>query len=461
MGKPATQIVVKGFEGDAKFNARAEGLADLALTVLPEASVAMPGEIRETRLGEKVADRIIAALTQELPSPPVVKEREEQTLAFSGGSNTEASENMEKHFLQNCWSDGLPLIPPTREAVDRMLEGTELPPEHLVGLVEPGRGRATVEKIAINAVIAGCLPQYMPVVLAAVEAITDSRFDLRGVQCTAGMVSPLLVVSGPQLIRQLNINDSFSTMGPGWRANATIGRAIRLVMINIGYGWPGKNDMKAFGSPFKHVTLMAENEGAYGGAWEPIRVVEGFDYEQPTVSVFPAVTWQLDVAQPTVTTVDRLVWLLTRLGKTKYDMTADTWGMDNLVLISPTFFEAVRKAGVSRSELQKRLYDGIQLPCHEFFGEKEPSTQTLSPIPIPEWLVKKCRLDRNALAPLLFGPESIKIIAAGAPGPPMCGYIGTWGYGPAYFVTKPIKVPPDWEDLLVKYQGWETGEYIM
>ncbi len=423
--------------------------------MLPLAVIPLPKEIEDSKLGEKAADKAIEALTQKPIPMPVTKEAAEGTLIFNGRDYDEVSRNINKYFLQHCWSDGLPLVPPTEEIVNQMLEGTGFPRDHLVGLVEPGGGRATIKKIAINAAMAGCLPQYMPTVIAAVEAIIDPNFDLRGVQCTAGMVSPLLIVSGQKLVKELNINNSFSTIGPGWHANATIGRAIRLIMINIGQAWPGKPDMKAFGSPFKYVMFMAENEGAYVGAWEPLRVAEGFDYNQPTISVMPAVSWQPDYVRPEVATTSNILELIIKQAKVKYDRFAEIWGMDNLVIISPTVFDVFRKEGRSRVDIQKALYELIQLPCSEFFNGKQPSTD-VGVKPLPEWLVEKCKANPGALAPLLSSPESIKICLAGAPGPGMITYISTWGFGPAHFVTKPIKLPQNWGDLLAKYTGWET-----
>ncbi|MDO8472899.1 MAG: hypothetical protein Q7T05_03690, partial [Dehalococcoidia bacterium] len=372
-----TLIVTKFFESDARLNARREGLEDLPLAVFPMAAVPLPKEIEELKLGQKVADDLAMSLTQGLPSCPEAADADQEDVpVFAGSSHGEAWENMERHFLRNCWSDGLPLVPPTRDAVDKMLEGTELPPSHVVGVVEPAGAEATVEKIAINAVMAGCLPQYMPVILAAVEAITDPLFDLQGVQCTTGPVSPLLIVSGPNLIEQLNINDSFSTLGPGWRANATIGRAIRLVMINIGGAWPGKSDMKAFGSPFKYVTLMAENEAAYKGAWEPIRVAEGFRQAEATVSVMPAVSWQPHMVSENMATADNVTETIAEQGRVKFDTSLGVWGMDDLVLLSPSAFESIRKEGRSRKDMQNALHHAIKAPGSKVFVGREYSKES-------------------------------------------------------------------------------------
>ncbi|MBI4330396.1 MAG: hypothetical protein HY673_03840 [Chloroflexi bacterium] len=449
--------MARGFETDALFSAAREGISGLALAVLAISSIPLPEEIAERRLGEQIADSAIAGLTMAVQAepPPVVGVAGADMLTFSGGCYAEAVESMEGHFLRNRWSDGLPLVPPTRDAVNIMLRGTDLESSDVIGRIEPAGAAATVMKVAVNAVMAGCLPQYMPVLLAAVEAVAGPRFNLHGVQCTAGLVAPLLILSGPDLVDRLNVNDGFGTMGPGWRANMTIGRALRLVMINLGHGWPGITDMKTFGSPFKHVPLIAENEGAYEGTWDPIRVVEGFRLDHATISVMPAVSWQPEFIPADRINVASIVKLMANQGKVKYDRFAGNWGGDNLLLLSPGAFEAVRRENRSRSDIQKAIFESMRSPAHEFFEGKGPGSGS-GPNKIPGWLVEKCRQDPEALVPLLREPENLKIAAAGGPGPAMCAFIGTWGYGGSYFVTKEIALPRNWADLLDRRRGWET-----
>jgi hypothetical protein len=200
---------------------------------------------------------------------------------------------------------------------------------------------------------------------------------------------------------------------------------------------------------------MAENENAYMGAWEPIRVAEGFNYDEYTISAMPAVSWQPRVILAEMATADGIVELLAEQGRVKFDSSSSTWGMENLVLLTPTAFDAIRKEQRSRADIQKALYKAIQLPCYKFFRGKEPSSEVGATL-IPERLVEKCREDSEALVPLLLKPESVKIVVAGAPGPPYCVYIATWGFGPAHFITKAIRLPQIWENLLDKYKGWET-----
>jgi hypothetical protein len=454
-GRPVAFMVTRPFRANAKFIARREGLADIALAVVGVDSLPLPEEIPTLGLEEKGAEDVIFALTRWVPQPEDDIGLIGKNLPFSGEDYSTAVENMEKYFLRHGWSDGYPLIPPTEKAVGRMLEGTDLPADHLVGIVEPGGGRATVEKIAINAVMAGCLPQYMPVLIAAVEAITDPAFDLREVQATSCNMAPLLIVSGPQLVEDLNINYSFSTMGPGWRANSTIGRAIRLIMVNLGQTWPGKNDMKTLGGPFKTVHLIAENEMAFKGFWNSIRVSEGFSTEQPTISVMPAMSWQPDIVQPEPPDVKMIVDYIAKQGKVKHDRLVGNWGMDNLLIICSATFDCIRKEGLTRYEFQKALYDEIQIPCVEFLNGRD-ARELPAFSRLPQTIKEKCQSGPGTLVPILAKPDNIKVCVTGGAGPYGISYISTFGYGAAHFVTKPINIPRNWSDLLKKNSGWES-----
>src|ERR1700704_4280830 len=168
---------------------------------------------------------------------------------------------------------GLPVVPPTRERVEQMLEGTARDRTELVGEVAPNYGRATVEKVAVNSVMAGCRPDYLPVGLAAVEAACDPAFNLHGMSTSTHFSAPLIVVNGP-IRERVGLNCSFGVFGPGYRANATIGRALRLVMINVGGAKPGETSMSTFGHPGHYPCSIGEYEGP--SPWPPYHVDRGF-----------------------------------------------------------------------------------------------------------------------------------------------------------------------------------------
>lgn len=184
---------------------------------------------------------------------------------------------------QNGWTDGLPVVPPTPERVEHMLTGTKRPADEVIAPIPPKWGRATVEKVAINAVMAGCKPEYMLVIIAAIEAMTTEAFSLHGIQVTTSLVSPLLIVNGP-IRRKLEINDGFNVFGQGWRSNATIGRAVRLICSNIGGALPGELDRATFGHSGKFTYCIGEKQEV--SPWAPLHVDRGFEASQSTVTVF-------------------------------------------------------------------------------------------------------------------------------------------------------------------------------
>ena len=204
------------------------------------------------------------------------------------------------------WGDGLPVIPPTEERVQAMLDATPLPPAHVVGVVEPRRGEATVEKIAVNAVLAGCRPAVFPAVLAAVEAVTDPRFNLYAINSTTCCATPALMLNGP-CRRTLDIECGYSCLGHNGRSNATIGRALRLVMRNVGGAVPGAVSKSVFGQPGRVSLCFGEWEER--SPWPPFHVRRGFSPDANVVTA-TAATGTQDIADIWAETGEELVWVL-------------------------------------------------------------------------------------------------------------------------------------------------------
>ncbi len=245
------------------------------------------GEVRP--LTERVVDGLIDALTRPLtveetsPSPKRKRETEPSGMTVSGESYPTAAEEFNQLFLDRLWGDGLPLVPPTQERVMWMLSGTNLPPNKVIGRVPPKQGMATVEKIAINAVMSGAKPEYLPVILAAMEAITDDSYDARHLLLSAGSFGLIIVVSGP-IAKEIGMESGVGFLGHGWRANNAIGRAVRLATLNIGHIWPGLNDMALTGRLSPH-TFFTFAENANLSPWEPYHVTQGYGAEDSCVTV--------------------------------------------------------------------------------------------------------------------------------------------------------------------------------
>ena len=185
--------------------------------------------------------------------------------------------------LKNGWTDGLMVAPPTERQVGRILEYLGRDPQEAVGVVGPKDGLATIEQIAVNCAMAGCEPEHVPVVIAALEAMLEPEFNLHGVQSTTNPCAPLVIVNGP-VGRELGFNAREGAFGGGSRANACVGRAVRLILWNIGGGLPGETDMSSQGQPAKYGFCAAENEDE--SPWEPLHVERGFRREQSAVTVF-------------------------------------------------------------------------------------------------------------------------------------------------------------------------------
>jgi hypothetical protein len=200
------------------------------------------------------------------------------TFVFPG-----AYETIDAVYQERGWTDGLPIVPPTEGAVREFLRWTDRDPREVLGVLPPRQGEATVERIAANAVMAGCRPDYLPVILAGIEALADPLFNLDSVQATTHPVAPLLVVNGP-IAREIGINAGYNAFGQGARANVTIGRAIRLVLMNVGGGIPGTGDRATQGSPAKIAYCVAENEAE--SPWEPLHVEAGLPRDVSTVTAF-------------------------------------------------------------------------------------------------------------------------------------------------------------------------------
>jgi hypothetical protein len=196
-----------------------------------------------------------------------------------------AGTNLVEWYFEQGWTDGLPVVPPTRELVDAFVEALGGNPQLVECKVPPRHGSLTREVLAINMVMAGCKGEYAPVVRAAMQALTAKAFNLNGVQATTHMAAPLLVVNGP-IAREIGMNGDCNAFGSGNRANATIGRALRLVLLNVGGGWPGDLDKSTLGHPGKYTYCVAENEAA--SPWAPYHVEKGFSPEDSAVFVLAA-----------------------------------------------------------------------------------------------------------------------------------------------------------------------------
>jgi hypothetical protein len=299
-------------------------------------------------------------------------------------------------------TDGLPVVPPTRSRVDLMLAATGRRPDELLGEMPPNYGRLTVEKAAVNAVMAGCRPEYLAVVIAAGEAACDPAFNLHGLATSTHFAAPLIIVNGP--IRQrIQLNCSFGVFGPGYRANATIGRALRLLMINIGGAKPGETSMSTFGHPGRYTYCIGEHEEA--SPWPAYHVEHGMDAAASTVTLFAgeAPHGISDHASRTARALaGSLGWSMAGLWNSKhFPLYSHT-----LLVVGPEHAQTFGHDGWTKADLRRHLHEQIRRPYRELVPDDEHGEGT------------NLRYGRGAppadeLIPKFPSPEEIHIVVSG------------------------------------------------
>ena len=274
------------------------------------------------------------------------------------------SEDEHEAMFARGWTDGLPVVPPTVERVTAMLGGTARDPAELVGILAPDYARCTVEKVAVNAVMAGCRPDYLPIVLAAVEAVASEQFNLHGVAATTWYSGPIVVVNGP-IAARVGMNSSFNAFGPGNRANATIGRALNLIIRNIGGSRPGGVDRSTQGHPVKYTMAFAEREDE--SPWPSLATERGVAADRSAVTVF-AGQGPSPVSDQTSRTAESLAGSFASSLRVVHHARA----MQNiavLLAVSPEHAKVFAKAGWSKDDLRRHIVSNLTIPAAELgFG---------------------------------------------------------------------------------------------
>jgi hypothetical protein len=346
--------------------------------------------------------------------PLVVAERTAATAAVDSRLQSRRIElgaledDVEACFARG-WSDGLPLVPPTPARVAHMLEGTSRAASDVVAVVPPDLAECTVEKIAVNAAMAGCLPQYLPVVLAAVEAACTDTFNIHGLLATTYFAGPVVIVNGP-IARAIGMNSGGNALGQGNRANATIGRALQLVVRNVGGGRPGGVDRATLGNPGKYTFCFAERED--DSPWEPLHVERGLPRDASAVTLFAGEGPRGAVDQLSRTPESLARSLAACLRSVAHPKLA--MAFDAMLVVSPEHAARFRDAGWSKARLREALLENLQLPGQELVRGTDGIAEGL-PDAFAELTLPK------------FGPDGLLIVHAGGGAGLFSAIIGGWG----------------------------------
>jgi hypothetical protein len=312
-----------------------------------------------------------------------------------------------EYCYERGWTDGLPVIPPTPDRVRAMLDALRLDPQQQVAYIAHRAVAITAEKVAINAVLAGCKPEYLPVVLAAIQGIADPAWGYHGPGTSTGGAAVLMVVNGP-IARTLDINGGDNLFGPGWRANATIGRAVRLVMRNVCGSRPGTLDRATLGHPGRLSYVIAENEAE--SPWTSLHVERGFRPDQSTVTVMAAeaphqfYNQLSNTAEGILTTLcDDMRISGNVVGQPQY-----------MVILAGEHTHTIAKDGWTKAQVRQFIFDHTQnslahlKQTHRLAGAVQPG-------------------DETRLRPLVESPDDVLVVAAGGRAGAFSAYIPGWG----------------------------------
>jgi hypothetical protein len=418
-------ICTEAFIGLAREESKNLGMPDLPLAIIKHPIGGESLAVIHQR-AEDALEQVIRGLTGDVASrraAGVPSAEGPATRSFTFADEDEALETFHARRL----TDGLPFVLPTAERVQAMIAGSGRPAGDVIAVVPPRWAEATVENIAINAVMAGCRPPYMPVLIAALQAAADPAFGLYSVQATTHPCAVMMLISGP-IIEELGLNFRHGAFGPGFRANASIGRAMRLVLMNVGGGIPGEGDQATHGSPAKFSYCVAENEAAT--PWEPFRVTRGFTRADSTVTVFSGEgphNVNDHVCTSAETTLTVVADTMTTIG---HNNAGSVIRGDVLVAFGPEHAHTIASGGLSKADVQKFLYERARnkvglLKLRAMYKAEN----------WPDWVDQD---DDEALCPIVGKPEDIHLVVTGGPGK-HSAFIPTFGTSKS--VTRKIERP--------------------
>ena len=373
------------------------------------------------------ADQLMAGLTEPLTEEEAKPTPAPQTLATQTYSGT--AEEISDLFYSYGWTNGTPIRMPTKEAVEEMLKGTDLPRDHVVAKIPPMMGIATVEKIAINACMAGCLPIYMPVLIAAIEAAMDPKIYWEGWCCSQSTWGPVITLSG-KVAKDIGYNTADHALTPAFRANTTIARAFGYIVMNIGGIRPGVEDLSEMGHEFRYGYCLGENTDV--SPWPSLHVDFGYEEEDSAVTMF----WPQEHRVSTCTTVPAVLKALCK---------QDPYGWDPgmAVILTPKCAKMMADAGWTKERILNYAVEYARKPAKDV---------DLA------WLIMNNHLPKTAELPLdmeastrtFWSTDHMFLLVAGGHAGNMVTVLGGGGDhgGPS---CKKISLPANWEELVKQY----------
>ena len=407
MGFPTVTIATTEFFGLAKDTAMSLGVPDAPFVVVPH-PMGMIAEAEIEKKAENAFAEIVKTATDWKPSGKLPEMRAAypaDRFTFRG-----SVDELNSLFFTKGWSLGLPVVPPTADRVKEMLKGTSLKPDYVIGRVPPRMGALTVELAAAHAVMAGCKPEYMPVLIAALRAMLDPRANWRGATTTTGTTSLLVIVNGP-IVREIGIASSQGAAGAEHHANASIGYALNLIADIVGGSKPPSPDKSTLGAPSDFVPwIFGENEDRLPEGWEPFHVKRGFKKTDSVVTVMAIYPPVENIDHWSVTPEEHLTWwghLATPLVSIGGPCWISQMDQIHLVGIGPEHAQLVADAGWTADQYRNAFWEKARLPF-SVWPKGCPNVDLLAK--------KLGPLEPNTPVPVTFSPDHIQTLIAGGAG---------------------------------------------
>jgi len=453
-GIPAVAIAARSFARAWQSCVDGWGQPSTAFVTIPHATTGQQADFIRRMVDEQI-DSVIQGLTSIQTSPKMGRGAQNgsnatEVFTVEMDETPEGLDSVNRFLAERDWSDGMPVVPPTPVAVERMLKATNRQPQDVLMVMEPGFGLATVEKIAINAVMAGCRPEQFPVLLAAIDCLARPEMNHRDMQVSGHSEAPLILVNGP-IAKKAGINFGTTAMGPGVvnSANTAVGRALRMCLINIGYCKAGEGDPNFVGLPTKFGMCIAENEEV--SPWQPYHVDKGFHRDESAVTVITVTgpTTIIDSSsrspEDTLDNVASMMfyrnagaggwlrgWQSAQVGHTNQRVRYQ--GPYHPVILSPSRAVILAEAGMSKLDAQKWLHEKCRVSLKSMLGSRDvPRDADGKWLNYPE--LQHLENDPNATVPALESPEQYLLFVTG----------GTTHYAHFFYGTYGIATMPVYE----------------
>jgi hypothetical protein len=445
-GVPAVGIICTGFIPTARAAAKAEGLPNARLVEYPPPNIGVQNKQDVQSYAKDLLDEVIGALTEEVQALEAASSGEpwSKDIVFTG---TLAAVN--EFFYEKNWTDGLPIVPPRIEKVQEFLKYTDRSPDEVIGLFPPEKRECTVWTVAVNGVMAGCRPEYMPVLLAITQAIAEPRYSIEKSGSTAGW-APMIIVNGP-IINQLKFECETSVTRPGRQANTTIGRYLRLFMVNGPRFLPGITDKATFGLNFFVVLAEAEHRSP----WEPLSVSLGFKPGASVVTVNSALSVSYNFM--TAGSAEQQLEILAEeaIRAISQEPVLQAFGPErrHMLTLSPLTASILAEGGYSKTDIQQYLFENVRIPAGQFdrllqrFWPNESACTLVGAGKLPDLYCESD--DPNRVVPLMWNPNEFLIIVAGDPERNR-SFIAMQCADQGLATSKEIRLPANWEDLLAR-----------